>query len=93
MGGIIKTEWQFVWSARYVDAPVLRDRSADLDNSTGSLGKSGSGLEQRLYYATDANMNVTALINTDGTVAERYRYDPYGNVTVLDADWGIISLS
>jgi len=37
---------QYVWSLRYIDAPVLRDRNAD--GQSGSLGKSGSGLEERL---------------------------------------------
>ena len=32
-------------------------------------------------------MNVTAVLDTSGNVVERYMYDPYGNVTVLDADW------
>jgi len=32
-------------------------------------------------------MNVTALLATDGTPLERYVYDPYGKVTVLDADF------
>ena len=45
---------QYVWSARYIDSPVLRDRDADSDTETGDLGKSGSGLEERLYYQTDA---------------------------------------
>jgi RHS repeat-associated protein len=61
---------QYVWSARYIDAPVLRD-----------------GYGARMYYLTDANMNVTALVDDDsGTwkVAERYMYDPYGKVTTLN---------
>ena len=33
---------------------------------------------------TDANMNVTALVATDGDVVERYMYDPYGQVLVLN---------
>lgn len=66
---------QYVWSLRYIDAPVLRDRDADGDSETGDLGVTDSGLEERLYYATDANMNVTLLVNTDGSVAERYVYD------------------
>jgi len=37
---------------RYIDAPVLRDRDVE---AGGDLGKSGSGLDQRLYYTTDAN--------------------------------------
>jgi RHS repeat-associated protein len=32
-------------------------------------------------------MNVTAVVDTSGNVVERTMYDPYGNVTVLDADW------
>jgi RHS repeat-associated protein len=40
-----------------------------------------------LYYTQDANFNVTALVAPDGTVVERYAYDPYGKVTVLDPDY------
>ena len=68
---------QQVWSIGYVDGLVLRD--AD--------GNAGNGLEERLYVQQDANFNVTALTNTSGTVVERYLYDPYGGVTVIDADW------
>jgi len=83
---------QFVWSARYIDAPVLRDRDADADDQTGDLGYTDSGLEERLYYMTDANMNVTALVQGTpgdgdlGKVVERYVYDPYGKVTTLHGD-------
>ncbi len=76
---------QYVWSIAYVDAMVLRDSNA----TSGDLGKTGSGLGQRLYVQQDANYNVTALLNTSGTVVERFLYDPYGTVTVLDASWGI----
>ena len=31
---------------------------------------------------------MTALVNSAGTVLERYLYDPYGNVTVMDGSWG-----
>jgi RHS repeat-associated protein len=40
-----------------------------------------------LYYTTDANFNVTAVIDDSGNVVERYAYDAYGQVTVLDTDW------
>lgn len=54
---------QYVWSPRYIDAPILRDR----DNATGGdLGKTSSGLDERLYYLTDAQMNVTTLVDTGG---------------------------
>jgi len=70
---------QHVWSERYVNAPVLRDRDADT---------SGDGtLEERLYYQSDANFNVTALIESDGDVVERSVYDSYGATKFLDANW------
>jgi len=70
---------QYVWDLRYIDAPVLRWRDADTD---------GSAIEKR-YYTYDANFNVTGLVEeqASATVVERYAYDPYGNVHVLDADW------
>ncbi|MFO0847175.1 MAG: RHS repeat-associated core domain-containing protein [Gemmataceae bacterium] len=79
--GAAKT--QYVWSPVYVDALVERDRDAD-----GSSGTGPGGLEERLYAVQDANWNVTALVNTSGTVVERYAYDPFGAVTVLDASYG-----
>jgi len=79
------TQGQYVWDVRYIDAAVLRDFDGDYDPQTGDLGVEDSGLEERLYYLNDANMNVTALVAaTDGAVVERYRYDPYGRATVLE---------
>jgi YD repeat-containing protein len=46
-------------------------------------------LEQRLYALSDANYNVTAVIEPDGDVVERYVYDAYGNVTVLNPDFTV----
>mgnify|MGYP003877255707 CR=1 FL=1 len=66
---------QYVWDARYIDAPVLRDRDTNSDAE--------DGFEERLYYLTDANMNVTAMVDVSGNVVERYRYDAYGKVTFL----------
>ncbi|MCY2929466.1 MAG: RHS repeat-associated core domain-containing protein [Planctomycetota bacterium] len=80
---------QYVWSPRYIDAPILRDRDKD---AGGDLSFTGSGLDERLYYLTDANMNVTALVdNTSGTVVERCVYDPYGNAKFYDGSWGSAS--
>lgn len=75
---------QYVWIARYIDSPVLRDRDVE---AGGDLGKEGSGLDERLYYLTDANFNVTALVEPDGDVAERYVYTPYGVCTIYTHDW------
>jgi RHS repeat-associated protein len=74
------TKRQYVWSPVYVDALVLRDRDADNDGS--------HTLEERLYVQQDANYNVTAVMNTSGTVQERYLYDPYGARSIFDASYG-----
>jgi RHS repeat-associated protein len=66
-----------------VDTLVLRDQSS-LHNGT---------LDQRLYVQQDANGNVTALVNTTGSVLERYAYDPYGAVTVLSPGWSALGAS
>ena len=69
-------QYQYVWSLRYLDAPVLRD---DLVPTP----------DVRLYYTGDANFNVTALFEfiEDLTAVERYVYDPYGNLTIYNDDW------
>ena len=41
----------------------------------------------RLYAQHDANYDVTALADANGTVQERSVYDPYGPVTFLDPQW------
>jgi RHS repeat-associated protein len=68
---------QYVWDLRYVDAPVLRFQDTNTDGT----------VDNTLYYTNDANFNVTALVDESGTVVERYAYSPYGERTVLDADW------
>jgi RHS repeat-associated protein len=70
--------YQYVWSLLGDKTPLLRD--------------SFSGpTEGRLYYTTDANGNVTAVVGqqTDGSwgVSERYVYSPYGAVTYYAPDW------
>ncbi len=64
---------QYVWSLAGIDTLVLLD-----SYSSGSLS-------QRLFALQDANLNTTALIGATGTIEERYAYDPYGDVSVLDA--------
>ncbi|MCX6033529.1 MAG: RHS repeat-associated core domain-containing protein [Chloroflexi bacterium] len=50
-------------------------------------GRRGPDLDETLYYCHDANMNVTALVNTSGTVVERVVYDPYGRPKFYDGSW------
>ena len=78
-----QTKVQYVWSPVYVDALILRDRDANGDGT----------LDERLYVAQDANYNVTALFDNAGNVVERYVYDPFGEVTVLDAGWNVLAAS
>jgi RHS repeat-associated protein len=72
-----------VWSPVYVDAMVCRDRDSNNDGS----------LEERLYPTHDANFNVTALLNSAGTVVEKYAYDPYGVVTIYNASNTVLGSS
>jgi len=81
------TTTQYVWGLGYVNDLVLRD-----DNSTsGSLGKSSSGLGRRLYVQQDGDYNVTSVVDTSGSVVQRFIYDPYGVKTTLDGSWGVVT--
>jgi RHS repeat-associated protein len=80
-GGTSVPRVQYVWSPVYVDALVLRDRDSTGDGT----------LDERLYVVQDANYNVTALFDNSGSVVERYAYDPFGQVTVLDAGWSTLA--
>jgi RHS repeat-associated protein len=82
VGGTAATnvQYQYVWSLRGDAIPILRDTY-----SAGALQSAS-----RIYYTTDANGNVTALIGLSGgtwTVIERYVYDAYGTVTVYNPAW------
>ncbi|MDD4890782.1 MAG: hypothetical protein PHU85_12735, partial [Phycisphaerae bacterium] len=67
---------QYLWDQRYVDALVCRWRDTTGDGV----------IDETLYYAQDANWNVTALVNPAGQVVERYVYSPYGERTVLNGE-------
>ncbi len=73
---------QYVWSARYIDVPVLRFHDANAD------GDVLDAVDNTHYYTGDANYNVTATIDAvTGEVADRYVYTAYGQATVCDEDW------
>ena len=69
----LQPKYQFIWSPRYIDSLDLRDENTD----TNGLCDNG-----RIYYLTDANMNVTSLVDINGDALERYIYDPYGRLTI-----------
>ncbi len=70
---------QFLYHPNYVDAIALRYWDKD--------GLASNGLEEDHYYLQDANFNVTAVTDNTGAVKERYAYTPYGEVSILDADF------
>ncbi len=76
----------YIWDQRYIDAPVVRYFDANSDSDFNDDN-------EKLYYMQDANFNVTGLINTSGTVVERYVYDPYGAVTFYDDSWNLTHVS
>jgi len=70
---------QFVWDIRYIDAPVCRWWDKDSD---GTMEPAAGEMQ---YFTNDGNFNTTALVDANsGSVVERYLYDPYGKVTVLN---------
>ena len=89
-GGVRSGGHQYLWSRRYIDAPILRD----------TLTTDGSGVvaAQRIFYMGDANYNVTGVVKLNESsgnweVAERYSYTPYGVVTYRNADWSVAGSS
>ncbi|MCS7022805.1 MAG: hypothetical protein NZU63_13380, partial [Gemmataceae bacterium] len=79
--GVQSVGVQYVWSPVYVDALILRDRDSNGDGI----------LDERLYVVQDANYNVVVLFDNSGNVVERYVYDPFGSVTLLDAGWNVVA--
>ncbi len=74
------TDVQYVWGVRYIDELVCRD------DATATPAR-------RLYAMQDANFNLTGICDTGGVVQERYLFDPYGNRTIMNASWAVISSS
>ncbi|NNM85576.1 MAG: RHS repeat-associated core domain-containing protein [Phycisphaerales bacterium] len=73
---------QTVWSAAYVNSPVLQDTY-----SGGTIQ-----LNSRIYFLHDANWNTTAVVGYNATtqtwgVAQRYVYSPYGSILILNSDF------
>ena len=44
-------EYQYVWSARYIDAAVLRDENKNADGDC-----TDAGTDERIYFLNDANI-------------------------------------
>ncbi len=72
---------QYTWHPDYIDALAVRTYDADTD---GILAENNDGTH---YYTQGANYHVLAVTDSSGTVLERYHYDPYGRLIILDADF------
>jgi RHS repeat-associated protein len=64
---------QYVWGIRYIDEIICR-----LDATS-----------QVLYACQDTNFNLMSINTYVGDTQQRFLYDPYGNSSVLSADWTI----
>jgi RHS repeat-associated protein len=73
---------QYVWSPRYIDAPIVRFHDGNAD---GDYLDAGDSIR---YYTGDANYDVTATLDAaTGDIVERYVYTPYGTATVYSPTW------
>jgi len=69
---------QYAYGGQYIDEIVCK-----IEDPGGTPGK--------LFYLHDCNYNVVALTNTSAAVQERYNYEPYGGLTIAEADYDVIS--
>ncbi len=88
-----RADRQFLWGPRSIDDLVLRDRDADGSASTGNLGVSGSGVEERIYCLQDPSWNVTVVADVNGDTHERCTFAAYGKPFFLTPTYGSRSSS
>ena len=75
---------QYVWSASYIDAPVVRFHDGNAD---GNLDDAGDSVR---HCTWDANQNVTTTITDDtgGSITTQHvAYDAYGKATEYNGGW------
>jgi len=70
---------RFTYAPGYIDAVAVQER--DLNSDSDFLDSN-----ELVYYHQNTLFSVYALSDSGENVVERYRYDAYGAVTVLDAD-------
>jgi len=70
----------YVWSALDTDTLVLRAQDIN--------GDGAFAMSEWMISIQDANNNVVSVTSAvNGLPLERYEYDPYGKVSVLDTNW------
>ena len=77
----LRDAYEYVYSARGGNIPILRDLS-QYSYPGGQPSVTG-----RFYYLTDADNNVTTLVSANGSVLERCLYDAYGTALFGGASW------
>ncbi len=70
---------RFTYSPGYIDAVAVQERDLNSDDDFADAN-------EVVYYHSSTLSTVYVLSDSGGSVIERYEYDGYGAVTVLDAD-------
>jgi len=81
----------YVYGGAYIDE-VVHGRSDFWDGSTPGPNGDFADSKEQFYYTTNNLYSVAALVDTSGSVIERYEYLPYGAVTTytgagVDSTW------
>ena len=78
---------QYVWGATYHDELISRD-----DRGTATVAQLSDGTgSDRQFQHHNTLFSVFAVTDETGNVLERYQYDPYGNQTVMDASFNVLT--
>jgi len=75
---------QYVWGL-YLDELMVYDYDADADGNFDAIDEANG--DTRYYVAHDFLYSTHAVVDSSGTVQERYDYAPYGRATFWTADY------
>jgi RHS repeat-associated protein len=78
---------QYIYALDYTNDLILRDRNSDGSGATGAYGKTGSGLDERMYAQHDSNWDITSVIDTSAAAQIRISYTAYGDATLMTGSW------
>ena len=81
-------KYQYVWGATYHDEIITRDDRQG--GATVTQLNDGTGADRQFQHGNTL-FSVFAVTDETGTVLERYQYDPYGNQTVMDASFNVLT--
>ena len=88
--GTESLKYQYVWGATYHDELITRD---DRQGGT-TVAQLNDGLgSDRQFQHHNSLFSVFAVTDESGTVLERYQYDPYGNQSVMDTSFNVLTNS